>query len=68
MCYSVCFIIFLGFDYNLNDLKNFRQIYSKTSHPEYNPKLGIDVSTGPLGQGIANGVGQRLPRKNWFEK
>ena len=57
-------LFLLGYDYNLDDLKNFRQLYSKTpGHPEYNPKLGIDASTGPLGQGIANGVGQAISSK-----
>ena len=54
----------LGYDYSLDDLKNFRQIHSKTpGHPEYNPKLGIETSTGPLGQGIANGVGMAIASK-----
>ena len=54
----------LGYDYTLDDLKNFRQLDSKTpGHPEYNPKLGIDATTGPLGQGIANGVGQAISAK-----
>ena len=57
-------LYFLGYDYTLDDLMNFRQLYSKTpGHPEYNPKLGIDASTGPLGQGIANGVGQAISSK-----
>ena len=57
-------LYFLGYDYTLDDLKKFRQLYSKTpGHPEYNPKLGIDASTGPLGQGIANGVGQAISSK-----
>ena len=57
-------LYFLGYDYDIEDLKNFRQIESKTpGHPEYNPKLGIDATTGPLGQGIANGVGQALSSK-----
>ena len=57
-------LFLLGYDYTLDDLKNFRQLHSKTpGHPEYNPKLGIDASTGPLGQGIANGVGQAISSK-----
>lgn len=50
--------------YTLDDLKNFRQIHSLTpGHPEYNPNLGIEISTGPLGQGIANGVGMAIASK-----
>ena len=50
--------------YSLDDLKNFRQLHSHCpGHPEYNPLLGIEVSTGPLGQGIANGVGMAIASK-----
>jgi transketolase len=62
LLYSMLFL--LGYDYTLDDLKNFRQIHSKTpGHPEYNKKLGIEISTGPLGQGIANGVGMAISSK-----
>jgi len=62
LLYSMLFL--LGYDYSLDDLKSFRQIYSKTpGHPEYNKKLGIEISTGPLGQGIANGVGMAISSK-----
>ena len=62
LLYSMLFL--LGYDYSLDDLKNFRQIHSKTpGHPEYNKKLGIEISTGPLGQGIANGVGMAIASK-----
>lgn len=62
LLYSMLYL--LGYEYTLEDLKNFRRIHSKTpGHPEYNSKLGIEISTGPLGQGIANGVGMAIASK-----
>lgn len=51
----------LGYQVSMDDLKKFRQLHSKTpGHPEANHTDGVEVTTGPLGQGICNGVGMAL--------
>ncbi len=58
-----------GFDLSLDEIKKFRQLHSHTpGHPEYGITAGVEATTGPLGQGVGNAVGQALGLKILTEK
>jgi transketolase len=53
-----------GYDLSIDEIRNFRQLgYRTAGHPEYEPDLAIETTTGPLGQGLSNAVGMALSEK-----
>lgn len=63
MLYSLAYLF--GFDYSIDDLKQFRQLGSKTpGHPDLDVSLGVEMHTGPLGQGLSTAVGMALAERH----
>ena len=62
LLYSLLYLT--GYPLSMDEIRNFRQMgYRTAGHPEYEPELGVETTTGPLGQGITNAVGMALAEK-----
>ena len=63
-CFLYSLLHLTGYEISMDDLKDFRKLKSKTpGHPEYDLDCGVETTTGPLGQGIANAVGMAISEK-----